>query len=149
MANRQQPQFQLGDFPFSVAIPIRYSDLDTLKHVNNVKIVDIYQEARVQFHREVFRELRRSEMGDDGYEKVLADMRVTYLRETHFPYPVVVGCGLTRLGNSAYTISAAMFQNGVLVGTSDAVLVYFKDSKSYPIPDESRSILANYMMKGA
>lgn len=144
MAN-QQPQ--LGDFPFSVELPIRYSDLDTLKHVNNVKIADLYQEARVQFHREVFRELRRSEMGDDGYEKVLAEMRITYLRETHFPHPVVIGCGLTRLGNSSYTITAGMYQQGELVGTSDAVLVYFKDGKSFPIPDESRAILANYMMK--
>lgn len=146
MAN-QQPQ--LGDFPFSVELPIRYSDLDTLKHVNNVKIADLYQEARVQFHREVFRELRRSEMGDDGYEKVLAEMRITYLRETHFPHPVVIGCGLTRLGNSSYTITAGMYQQGELVGTSDAVLVYFKDRKSHPIPDESRAILSEYMMKGS
>lgn len=142
---KEQPRLQ--DFPFSVEIPIRYSDLDTLKHVNNVAIADLYQEARVQFHREVFRQLRRSKLGDDGLDKVLAELRISYLRETHFPHPVVVGVGLVRLGNSSYTIYEAMYQQGQLVGTCNAVMVYFKDGKSFPIPDESRAILANYMMK--
>lgn len=146
MTDRRSPQ--LGDFPFSVELATRFDDLDTQGHVNNVAIANLYQESRVQFHRETFRPLRQSRDLDRDPElaTVLADVHIAYRLETHYPYPVTLGCGVSRLGNSSYTISTAMFQKDACVGTCEAVLVFVKQGRPHPIPDKIRTILSDYLL---
>ncbi|MGQ9425603.1 acyl-CoA thioesterase [Gilvimarinus sp. F26214L] len=143
------PEPKLLDFPFTVELASRFSDLDTQKHINNVAIANLYQESRLQFHREIFRDLRRDGSLVEGLGKVLAEIRITYRRESHYPYPVSIGCGVSRLGNTSYTIASAMFQKDVFVGSCDAVLVYVKDGKPYPVPDGAREVLERYQMSGS
>ncbi|GAB1257400.1 thioesterase family protein [Aurantivibrio plasticivorans] len=137
-------QHSLDFYPFKVELPIRYEDLDTQGHVNNVSIAGLYQESRVQCHREIFRDLRKQPWNGPVLSKVLAEMRISYLREVHFPHAVTIGVGISRIGNSSYTMSSAMFQLGSCVGTSDATLVYVSEGKAYPIPTDARSILDQY-----
>lgn len=144
MAARFQPQ--LGDFPFAVELTTRFDDMDVQGHINNVAIANIYQESRVQFHRELFRQVRHSENRDDGIGTVLADVHITYRLETHYPSPVTISCGVSRLGNTSYTIRSAMFQGEHCVGTCDAVLVYVKAGKPQPIPSAERDVLVNYQL---
>lgn len=137
---------QFEDYPFSVELPTRFDDMDLLGHVNNVAIANLYQESRVMFHRKLFSWMRGAERRADGVGTVLADVHIRYQRETFYPKPVSITCCVSRLGNSSYTISSAMFQDGLCVGFCDAVLVYVKDGSSHPIPDEERKILADYQL---
>lgn len=139
-------QLRIGDFPFSVELATRFDDMDLQGHINNVAIANLYQESRLQFHRELFRGLRQGHHRNDGVSTVLADIHITYRRESHYPAPVTVGCGLSRLGNSSYTIRSAMFQGEHCVGSCDAVLVYVKDGKSHPIPADERNMLVEYQL---
>ncbi|WP_289232492.1 acyl-CoA thioesterase [Barrientosiimonas endolithica] len=42
--------------PYYVDVPLRWSDMDALRHVNNVQIVRLLEEARVAALREWFRD---------------------------------------------------------------------------------------------
>lgn len=144
MTSKIEPRIE--DFPFSVELPTRFDDMDILGHINNVAIANIYQESRVQFHRELFRELREGHHREDGIGTVLADIHIAYRRESHYPAPVKVSCGVSRLGNTSYTIRSAMFQGELCMGSCDAVLVYVKAGKPHPIPADERNILVNYQL---
>ena len=37
------------NYPFSVDLATRFADLDTLRHVNNVAIAELFEESRVRF----------------------------------------------------------------------------------------------------
>lgn len=140
---------QIEDFPFSVELTTRFDDMDILGHINNVSIANLYQESRVMFHRTLFRTLRGGERRDDGIGTVLVDVHIAYRGETFYPQPVTITCGVSRLGNSSYTICSAMYQEGQCVGTCDAVLVYVQDGKPTPIPQEERSILKKFQLQAA
>jgi acyl-CoA thioester hydrolase len=139
----------LEDFPFSVELATRFDDMDILGHINNVSIANLYQESRVMFHRTLFRALRGGERRKDGVGTVLVDVHIAYRRETFYPQPVTITCGVSRLGNSSYTISSAMYQDGQCVGTCDAALVYVQAGQPTPIPQNERDILKNFQLQTA
>jgi acyl-CoA thioester hydrolase len=142
-----QPAKPLSSYPYQFEIHTRYDDLDTQKHVNNVAIANLHQEARVQFHREAFRSFREKYGKTVLYRTVLANIQITYLRETHYPYPVVAGVGIERVGNSSYTIGVSMYQHGECVGTSQSVLVFVKDGHGTPMPEQIREPLTASLIK--
>ncbi|MGH1470279.1 MAG: acyl-CoA thioesterase [Cellvibrionaceae bacterium] len=144
MAQASKP---LSNYPFQFEIHTRYDDLDTQKHVNNVAVANLHQEARVQFHREAFREFRQKHGKTVLFRTVLANIEITYLRETHYPYPVVAGVGIERVGNSSYSIGVSMYQNDECVGTSKAVLVFVKDGHGIQMPEEIRETLNLNLIK--
>ena len=41
----------LGNYPVTVEILTRYSDIDPQHHINNVAVAQFYQESRLGFHR--------------------------------------------------------------------------------------------------
>ncbi|MEX1033365.1 MAG: acyl-CoA thioesterase [Cellvibrionaceae bacterium] len=147
MPARSQPRSE--NFPFRVELATRFDDLDTQGHINNVAIANLYQEARLRFHGKAFGELRGGQDRDDGIGTVLVDIHITYQRETHYPLPVTIACGVGRLGNTSYTIKSVLFQDSHCVGTCDAVLVYVKAGKPQPIPREERAILGDYQLVDA
>ncbi|MGI1677949.1 MAG: hypothetical protein K6L75_04405 [Cellvibrionaceae bacterium] len=144
-----QPQKPLSDYPFQFEIHTRYDDLDTQKHVNNVAVANLHQEARIKLHREVFREFREKHGKTVLFRTVLANMEITYLRETHYPHPVVAGVGIERVGNSSYTIGVSMYQDDKCVGTSKAVLVFVKDGHGITMPEEIRETLHQSLIKNS
>lgn len=146
MSRSFQPQ--PGDFPVVVELPTRFGDMDILGHINNVAIANLYQEGRVHFHRQAFQNQRPGDRRRDGVGPVLADLHIAYRRESFYPKPVTIAVGVGRLGNTSYTLKTAMFQDGQCVGTSDAVLVYVKDGKPHPIPEEDRVVLADHLLSG-
>ena len=39
-------------YPLLIEIPTRFADVDPLRHLNNVRLAEIYEEGRVRLHRE-------------------------------------------------------------------------------------------------
>lgn len=137
----------LANYPFVIEVPTRFQDLDTLKHINNVAIAGLYEESRLQFHRETFREYRRSLKEKSKLRTVLADIHINYLREAHYPYPITIGVGVGRIGNSSYTLHCAMFQKDECIGLSEAVIVFAQPGKPEPIPETVKTILQDNVVK--
>ena len=138
---------KLINYPFQIEVPTRFQDLDTLKHINNVAIAGLYEESRLQFHREAFREFRKAQTEKGRYRTVLADIHINYLQEAHYPYPITIGVGVGHIGRTSYALHCAMFQHTKCIGLSEAVIVFAQPGKPEPIPDGVRSVLETNRLK--
>lgn len=86
------------EFPYYEDIKVRYSDLDTLQHVNNVSILEYVETARVGYNL-------ASGIWDgtirDGFGMVVASVKIDYLTSIQFGDPVRVGIKLGHLGGKS------------------------------------------------
>ena len=148
MTKNLDPQRRIShNYPFQIELPTRFQDLDPLKHINNVALAGLYEESRVQFHREVFRELRRTQPQKNSYRIVLADVHINYLQEAHYPYAITVGVGVGHIGQRSYALHCAMFQKGECVGLSEAVIVFAQPGQPEPLPDPVRAVLQDNVLR--
>jgi acyl-CoA thioester hydrolase len=119
---------------------VRWSDVDVYGHVNNVKYVEYFQEARIAM---VSGAIGVPEAGDlRGF--VVARMDVDYRRPLEFRTdPVWVRTWLTRIGRSSYELQAAVCDEGTVFATSRAIVVAFDPAagRSRPFSNGERDAL--------
>lgn len=136
-----------ASYPHLIDIPARFSDIDAQMHLNNVRIAEYYQEARVTFFRRF--------AAEEGYERgrdsriLVAHQSMDYLGEVQYPGIVSVGVGVARIGNTSYTLGLGMFQSGRCVGLSRCVMVYGNHAGPAPLPAPFRAILARNQLPPA
>ena len=101
---------------------VRWSDIDSYGHVNNVKYVEYFQEARIQFVREALESEDTADLGSF----VVARVDVDYRRPLEFQTePVWVRTWLTRIGRSSFELQAAVCDEAGIYATSRAIAVGF------------------------
>jgi acyl-CoA thioester hydrolase len=96
---------------FTHPVLVRWSDIDSYDHVNNVRYFDYLQEARIAFLTEVV----GAGTGDyfSEFPCVLVSQTVDYLRPIllrHPPYDVDVW--VEAVGNSSYTLGSRIVDRG-------------------------------------
>lgn len=119
---------------------VRWSDIDAYGHVNNVKYLEYFQEARIAFVGGALRELVR----DDWSSFVVARVEVDYRRPLEFRTdPVGVRTWVTRVGRSSYLLEAAVCDDGTVYATSRSVVVAFdsESGRSRPLAAHEREVL--------
>jgi acyl-CoA thioester hydrolase len=118
-------------------IAIRWSDLDTLGHVNNAVYLSYLEEARVRWLDAV---LERSPDADDY---VLAHVSIDYRREvTLADEAVLARCQLERIGNSSVrTREEVVTLDGEVAASAEGVLVArdAEAGRSRPLSDAERA----------
>jgi acyl-CoA thioester hydrolase len=118
-------------------IPIRWSDLDTLGHVNNAVYLSYLEEARVRWLDAV---LERSPDADDY---VLAHVSIDYKREvTLRDEAVLVRCRLERIGTSSVrTREEVVTLDGEVAASAEGVLVArdTEAGRSRPLKEAERA----------
>jgi len=124
----------------SYSCRVRWSDIDAYGHVNNVKFVEYFQEARIAM---LSGAVGVSAAGDlRGF--VVARMDVVYRRPLEFRTdPVWVRTWVTRIGRSSYELQAVVCDEGTVFATSGAIVVAFDPAteRSRPIRDAERVAL--------
>lgn len=106
---------------FSYQFQVRWSDIDSYDHVNNVRYFDYLQEARIAFLAEL--------TGVDGdyfaaYPVVLVSQTVDYLKPIllrQAPYEVEVW--VAHVGTSSYTLASRIVDEDQVCATATSVLV--------------------------
>jgi acyl-CoA thioester hydrolase len=136
-------RLDLSIYPHKIEIQARFADVDPQWHLNNVRIVELYQEARISFNLALW---ERSNLDARSRRLFVARQSVDYLGEVQWPGAVSIGVGVSHTGNTSYSIEMAMFQNGKCVGVSDVVLVYATEQGPAPIPERMREVLAAKML---
>jgi len=124
-------------YPFSCAIQTRYTDEDSLGHINNISVAAYYDEARSRFSRHVFAKVAPAEMT----RIVTADSRVTYLAEVFHKDVVEVCTGILRIGTASYEIGQAMYQDGRCVGICTTIFVQATPEGSSPLSESLKAAL--------
>ncbi len=120
-------------------VTIRFSDQDSLGHINNVALSQYFEVSRTAF---VYDVIRLAEM-EGEIEFILARVAIDFLAELHYPGSVEVGARLIRVGTKSLTSGYGIFKGDQCIATSEAVNVFYDmdTRRSATPPDRVREIL--------
>lgn len=115
---------------------IAWGDMDALGHVNNGRYFDYFQEARIEW----LKDLGIGLTGDTG--PVVIHVAATFLKPIIYPAIVLLGSNVSHVGTSSMILDHHLYQDGVLMahGTSKIVWINYEEGKSVPLPEIFRSL---------
>ncbi len=144
-ANAAADLTDAGTFRHWTPVSLRFSDQDSMGHINNVAFAAYVEQARVAF---IDAFLKSQGGGDIDY--VLVHVHIDFNNEMHFPGTVDIGARLIRFGNKSITTGYGLFKDGENVATAGSVNVFFDtgSGKTVPIPDNLRKILEDELTRG-
>lgn len=126
-----KPEYDKTAFPHWHTVSIRFRDLDPLNHVNNAIFSTFYEEARIQFIREVPGFLEQLK---EGFSFVLANLNINFIKPVEYPAELLIGSGITSLGNTSISSFQAIYlgHSKELISVSEAHGVWFDLNKQSP-----------------
>ena len=126
----------------SLRLQVRWGDMDALGHVNNSEYLRYFEQSRI-----AWLEALGFPTTGKGTGPILAKLAVTYLKPVVYPSELEVRLYAGTVGNSSFTLVSEIvngrdagerFTEGEFV----TVWVDYDASKSVPIPDRLRAVLA-------
>lgn len=136
-------QWSLNAFPFKTFEKIRYRDTDRQGHINNAVFGTYLETGRVEL-------LYQDSKGilSPNHSFVVAKTTIEFLAEIHWPGTIDIGVGILRIGNSSLVIGSNLYQNGVLVSTSETVVVQVNNTSktSVPLSEPSKQLLLPFLI---
>ena len=136
---------QAETFRHWTPVSLRFSDEDSMGHINNVAYAAYVEQARVAF---IDAFLKSQGGGDIDY--ILVHVHIDFHKEMRFPGTIDIGVQLLRIGGKSITTGYGLFKDGDNVATAGSVNVFFDtgSSKTVPIPDNLRKILEDELTRG-
>ena len=129
-------------YPFVHTTTTRFADIDPNRHLNNVALAAMMEDARVRFNMSLGSAVQIGER-----RGMVASVAMEYLSQGHFPDPVAVHCAIERVGNSSWTVIQLLAQNGRPVAFARSALVAIADDRPTPIAEEYRKVLAEWTLR--
>jgi acyl-CoA thioester hydrolase len=125
-------------YPIFQPIAPRFADLDTLRHINNVAMSTIMEDARARFIAGIGLRTHLKSL-----RLLVASIRIDYLAEAHYPEMIDVGLATLTIGLKSWTVASAAFQKDLCVAVNDTVVVFSDGQRPIAIPEQIRGILEN------
>ncbi|TAL59073.1 MAG: acyl-CoA thioesterase [Legionella sp.] len=115
---------------------IAWGDMDALGHVNNARYFDYFQEARIEW----LRDINISMTEKTG--PVVIHVACTFLKPVIYPATVVLKSSIHSLGNSSMIMDHDLYQDDVLMaqGMCKIVWVDYVKQKSIALPESIRGL---------
>ena len=134
-----------GTFRHWTPVSLRFSDEDSMGHINNVAYGAYVEQARVAFIEAFLKP-----GGAGGIDYVLVNVNIDFHREMHFPGTVDIGARLIRIGTKSITTGYGLFKDSENVAIAGSVNVFFdiESGKTIPIPEDLRRGLEDELAKG-
>jgi len=129
------------DLSFEHSVPVRYRDLDTYGHVNNVVYGTYCEEARVAYLREVL------DLDDpNDLSMVVVSLEIDFRASVTELTTVEVGVGVTRLGESSLTMAYELRQDSDLVAEAETTQAYIDPEvrETRPLPEAWREQIGEF-----
>jgi acyl-CoA thioester hydrolase len=122
------------------SVQLRWSDPDSLGHVNHARALSLIEDARTALLAE----------GPDGhFPLILARLEVDYLRQLYYRVSerLVVRSHVVRLGGKSFTIRQELMQDDEVAIRADVVMVTFdfEADTSRAISDAERARWSRYL----
>lgn len=134
-----------SDFSHFIRLPVRWGDADALGHINNVQYARYLESGRVAYYHDA---LGINFEPNTKVSLILADLRLSYLSQVHYPCELDIATRVSRLGGKSLNMEAAIFFAGEdkPVLKSESVMVWFDyaSNTTQPIPDEVRQRLRDF-----
>jgi len=122
---------------------VRFDDLDSYGHVNNVTFAEYLQEARVDFAHRYLADTLESHEGS-----VVAHQSLDYLRPVSFrTTPLQVMLWVTRIGTSSFDVAYEVADDEAVYVRATGVLVAFDVGQHQPRPltEAERAALTKFL----
>jgi acyl-CoA thioester hydrolase len=129
----------MTEFDYETEIDVRFRDLDSMGHVNNAVYATFLEHARTLYMDDVF--------GDRPEEinVALVNLEIDFRRQVRFRETVIVGVGVTELGDSSATMAYEVTTGDELTATGETVLVAIDDEGNpRPLPDAIREHVVEF-----
>jgi acyl-CoA thioester hydrolase len=129
----------LAKFPVIVRQPVVWGDMDAYRHVNNVVYFRYFENARLEY----FRQLRWSEYEKEtGIGPILAATHARFRRPLTYPDTIAIGARAIDLKEDRFTLEhlivSEQHQAVVTEGTGLVVVYNYRDHRKVPMPEELR-----------
>lgn len=121
---------------FETTVEVRWSDMDSLGHVNNATYFTFLENARVEWLNHFGERLQ-------GVGPVVITAQATYLKPVIYPATITLKLSVSHIGRTSLTLFYELFQEDTLMTTAETKLVWvdYQDGTSCPIPDAFRAHL--------
>jgi len=120
-------------------VQLRWSDPDSLGHVNHARALSLIEDAR----------LALGSGGPPGVGLILARLEVDYLRQLYYRVGerLCVRSWVTRLGTKSFTVRQELNQDGEVAIRADVVMVLFDfaTDSSRPMTEAERAHWSQYL----
>ena len=90
----------MSDWPFAHTDRVRYADVDTMRHLNNVAFLRFFESARIAFMHRIFPEHDPTDPGE--FPVVLAEVHVAYRAPAYFGEEVRTSVWPSHLERSSF-----------------------------------------------
>lgn len=122
----------------TITLPVLWSDMDALGHVNNARFFTWFESARI----ELFERIGVVTHGPLTVGPILATTTCDFLQPVLFPASVRVSARVSRVGETSltmeYEIRDAANDTHYARGSSVAVLVDYRSSEKVRVPEDVR-----------
>jgi acyl-CoA thioester hydrolase len=126
----------LKDYPVVTEVPVRWADMDSLGHVNNIMYLQYFETGRIAY-------MERAGLGPPGpawrdHGFIVASVDCLYRAPHTYPDTVSVGARVSSMGDDRIVIEHAAYsqQSGKIAAEGTALLVSYDyaSCKRIPIP---------------
>jgi acyl-CoA thioester hydrolase len=127
---------------FKNEIIVRFSECDSLGHVNNTNYFIYFEESR----KDIFR-IFNPHLSIDNWNLIVASTQCDYIREIGYAQKITVYTWISRIGTSSFTIDHAIRDEAnQWVARGKAVLASFdfETKKSVPLTEEIQECLLTH-----
>lgn len=113
-------------------VPVRFRDLDPLRHVNNAIFNTYFEESRIGYFRSI-PSLLLDLKNDRSF--VLVHLNIDYINTVSYPCSLTIGARITTTGNTSIRLQQACFDDSSkdLKAVCDSVLVWFDVTRQKPV----------------
>lgn len=128
---------------YQARVPLRWSDMDSLGHVNNAVYFTYCETARMSY----FHAIDLAGHGADAKRgPVLATASCTFKLQLKHPATLLIDVRVLRVGRSSFTLGYELRaeESGALAATGESVVVWadYEGGGSLPLPEPLRALLA-------
>lgn len=119
-------------YPVLREITTRVGDLDGHGHLNAIRLGQYYEDARASFYGVAL-------AGTERGRVLVAQITTRFLGEGHWPAPLLVGTGISKVGRTSFEMVQGLFQDGRCLGLCETVLVNTSEGRPSPLADDVRA----------
>lgn len=125
---------------FTAPLPVRWSDQDINRHVNNARIVTLIEEARLAA---IAHWLGETGIPDPANPRVVVSLTLDYLRPIDYGPELKARVWVANVGRTSYTVAYTLHQHGNVAAQARTVLVQMNPAtgRSAPLPSTVRTAL--------
>ena len=141
MAKPDPAQLDPERYPFHCTLATRYGDVDTNRHVNNVALAGMLEDARVRYHHASGFHASMVGMG-----AMMGSLTIEFLGQAYYPAPLDFHEGAVALGRTSFQFQQLVMQEGRVVALASSVMICVADGRPVALPDAFRQSVQAWMI---